>query len=453
MHGVGDGHDRELDIGSERLLGALAPLSVGRAAGAAELAECGRMRLDTAVAMGWARAEDHPDGREADEHDAAAIQLVCREADRVVGCLRIVSPGAEGLLPIEREHDVRVPVPGRTAELGRLAVVPERRGAASLAAVGGLFAAGWLEARGLGFANVAGSATPANIALYRAMGMRLVELGPPRPGAGGGRAPFLVTGADHPLLRHGVGAPGASREAPPLTRRRLLAGTAAAAAGGLVVLGLPGAGAAQSRPRAVGTGPTDRTTLGMIARIDQEGRDLVATGHLVRLLGLSFSSLFTRPPGTVSTDPAASDVSLARFTIVVRARIAAISVMGTSITAVGRGTATIHLLPAGGARAGDAASFAAGRPVAGFDVEFQNDLALDGPDNATASLHMDMSQNRARAFAFGGRRLRIGASGLLWSLHAAGRGVRSEPTIPRSTIFVSGGMAVADAQPAPPPSA
>jgi hypothetical protein len=84
--------------------------------------------------------------------------------------------------------------------------------------------------------------------------------------------------------------------------------------------------------------------------------------------------------------------------------------------------------------------------VATFDVDSQNDLALDGPDNATASLHADMTQRRARAFVLGGRRLRIGSAGLVWSLRASGRGVRSEPTIPRSTIFVSGGMALADAR-------
>jgi N-acyl-L-homoserine lactone synthetase len=448
MSGDGERHLQDLDVAAARLVASLGPISVGRAADGAELDQCARMRLETGVAMGWVRPEDHPDGREADEHDAAAVHLVCREGGRVVGCVRIVAPGADGLLPLERELGVRVPVTGRTAELGRLATLPERRGAAGLAAVAGLMAAGWLEARALGFGDVAGAATPATLALYRALGMRLVELGPPGAGAGEARVPFLVTGAEPALLRHGVGAPGASRPAA-LTRRRLLAGTAAAAAGGLVVLGLPGAGAAQARPRLVGTGPTDRTTLGVIARIDQEGRDLVATGHLVRLLGLPLASLFTRAPGTISTDPAAADVSLARFTIVVRARIAAITVMGPAITAVGTGTAAIHLLPAGGARAGDPASFAAGRAVAAFDVDFQNDLALDGPDNATASLHADMAQRRARAFALGGRRLRIGSAGLLWSLRASGRGVRSEPTIPRSTIFVSGGMALADARAAP----
>ena len=453
MSSDGERHRHELDVGAERLLAALAPLGVGRARDGAEMDECGRLRLETAVAMGWARPQDHPDGRERDEHDARAVQLVCRDGERVVACMRIVPPGADGLLPLERDFGVRVPAPGRTAELGRLAVAPERRGPSGLAPLGGLFAAGWLEARALGFGDVAGAATPANIEIYRAMGMRVLELGPPRTGAGEARAPFLVTGADRGLLRHGVGASEPSRAPAPLTRRRLLAGTAAAAAGGLIVLGLPGAGAAQSRPRPVGTGPTDRTTLGVIARIDQEGRDLVATGHLVRLLGLPLTSLFTRPPGTVSTDPSASDVSLARFTIVVRARIDAISVVGPAITAVGAGSATIHVLPAGGARAGDAGSFAAGRAVAAFDVNFQNDLALDTPDNATASLHADMLQRRARAFTLGGRRLRIGAAGVLWSLRATGRGVRSEPTIPRSAIFVSGGMAVADARPvAPSPS-
>lgn len=233
---------------------------------------------------------------------------------------------------------------------------------------------------------------------------------------------------------------------PRLTRRAILAGSAAAA-GGLAVLGLPEPATAGGGARPVGARPTDRTTLGLIGRVDQKGRDLVGVGHLTRLQGLPLGALYTRAPGTISTDPAAADVSLARFTLLVRTRIAALSVIGPAITAVGSGTAAIHLLPAGGARLDDPASFAAGRAVATFTMSFQNDLALDGPDNATVSLHADMLQRRARLFALLGRRLRIGAAGLPWTLRAAGRGVRSEPTLPRSQIFVSGGLAVVDGRP------
>lgn len=439
----GDPQARRLDGGAERLLGALAPLTIDRARDAAEVDLCHRMRHEMAVAMGWARPADHPGGREHDEHDARAVHLVCREAGRIVGCMRIVPPDADGLLPIERDFDLRVPDAGRTVEFGRMVVVPDRRGPGGLGTVAGLFAAGWLESRALGFDSAVAAASPSHIALYRAMGMRVRELAPPRPHMGDVRAPFHVAGMESDfLLREHRGPGSAGRR---LTRRGLLAGSVGAA--GLVVLGLPAAGAGQSRPRAVGAGPTDRTTLGLIARVVQEGRDLVAVGHLTRLRGLGLASLYTRSPGTISGDPAASDVSLARFTVVVRARIAALRVLGPAISAVGSGTAAIHLLPDGGARLDDTASFAAGRAVASFGVDFQNDLALDGPDNAAASLLVDLTQRQARAFSLDGRRLRIGGAGVPWTLRAAGRGIRSEPSIPRSTIFVSGGLAAGDGRP------
>ena len=219
----------------------------------------------------------------------------------------------------------------------------------------------------------------------------------------------------------------------------------AAAAGGALVVGVPGL-AAQARPaRPVGAAATDRATIGLIAQVDQVGRELTAVGRLTRLQGVPLAALTTAPPGVISTDPAAADLSLARFTVVARCTIAGLSVLGSSITAIASGRIAIHFLPQGGARLGEPASFAAGRPVAAFEGTFQNDLALDSPDNAGTSLLADLSQRTARVFTLSGRRHRLGRAGLAWTLRASGRGRRLEPTAPRSQLFMSGDMALGDA--------
>jgi N-acyl-L-homoserine lactone synthetase len=435
-----------LDRGAERLLAGLRPLTVERARRPEEVDACQRLRYRTAVEMGWIGAEDFPDGRERDEYDDAAIHLVCRERGEIVGCMRIVPPGPHRPLPVERDFDLRVEPAGGAVELGRVATTPELRGAGALPFVAGLFAAGWLECRALGFETAVAAASPSLVSLYRAMGISIRELGPPRLHWGDQRVPFVIDGVESDILLHG--ADGAERPAgAPVTRRSLLAG-GVAAAGGLVVLGLPGAAAGQAPGRLVGTATTDRTAIGFIGRVDQAGRTLSGLGRLTRVDGLSLTSLSTTPPGTISTDPAAADISLARLTLVVNARIGAVSVLGSAITAVGAGTASIHVLPAGGARFEDPSSFRAGRAVATFALRFQNDLSLDSPDNGSAALTCDLTQRTARAFTLDGRRLRIGAARLPWTLRAAGRGVRTEPTTPRSQFFVSGGLGVVDAEPA-----
>lgn len=430
----------ELDRRCEALLDGLEPLLVAPAARTEEVLATQRLRFETAVARGWARAEDHPDGLERDGDDGRAIHLVCRDGARMAGSVRLVVADAPGGLPLERDHGVRPPGDGPAIEMGRLVVTTDRRGPAGVPVVAALFAAGWLHARRGGVSRVVAAAAPPLIALYRALGLRLLELGPPIPLAGEDRVPFMVVGADD-----AVPAPERGSR---ITRRALLAGSVAAA-GGLAVVGVPSA-VGQGAARGVGTGPTDRATLGLIARVTQEGRELTALGHLTRVRGLPPRALFTRTPATSTNDPAAGDISAARFAVVVSARIRALSALGSSISATGSGTATIHLLAAGGARLDDPSTFALGPAVCTFEVVFQNDLGLDGPDNAAVALLGELTQRRARAFALDGRRMRIGGRGLAWTLRATGRGVRTEPTTPRSTLFVSGGLAVIDAEPVRP---
>jgi hypothetical protein len=221
-------------------------------------------------------------------------------------------------------------------------------------------------------------------------------------------------------------------------------------AAALLVVGVPPAAEAGTLsgvgPRAVGAGRTDRRTIDFIARIDQVARNLLGSGYLTRVAGLPDRLLQTGAPNISTTDPGAADPSTRRLTLVLRARIDAISVLGSAISGHGRGTAEVHLLPAGGASLADPKSFGAGTIVAGFGLTFQHSLAIDSPDHALASFTADLTQRSARVFTLAGQRYQLGRPGLPWSLRASGRGVRTEPTTPRSQHFVSGDLGVIDAR-------
>ncbi len=422
-----------LDGAAERILEGVAPLVVERAR-ADEVPATHRARYAAAVEMGWAAAESMPDGMERDADDDRAVVLVCRDGTGIAGSARLVVPAPGRPLPTERDFDLHAP--GAT-DLGRLVIGPEHRGMRSPVVIIGLFARAWLETRALGLRRIVASAPPELIELYRTLGVRLTELGPPRRHWGAERVPVELAGVeDRPAF-----ADAPSRR---VTRRSLLV-SGAAAAGGALVVGVPSLAAQGPAARSVGAAATDRPTIGLLAQVDQVGRELTALGRLTRLQGVPLAALTTAPPGVSSSDPAAADLSLARFTVVARCRIAGLSVLGSSITAIASGRIAVHFLPQGGARLDDPASFASGRPVAIFEGTFQNDLALDSPDNASTSLLADLSQRTARVFVLSGRRHRLGRAGLSWTLRASGRGRRLEPTTPRSQLFLSGDMAMGDA--------
>jgi N-acyl-L-homoserine lactone synthetase len=448
---------RALDRLAQDMLDGLAPLAFRRTASLDEVEATMRLRRDAAVEMGWARPEDLPDGLERDADDAHAVHLVAVDDDALAGCLRLVPPGPGRALPTERGFEIAIDPPGSAVDAGRVVVAPSHRGGGAHRVLAGLVARAWLETRELGLDRVIGAASDQAIGLYRTLGMDVRALGPPREHWGELRTPIELTGAEDvvalALAAHDPGDMEAADDpfdeepaaAGALTRSGLLARVGALSAG-LLVVGVPQAVAAGAPARA-GTGPTDRRTIDFIATIDQEARTLSTRGYLTKLDGIPVRALRTGPPAASTADPAASDTSAARLTLVSRATLRGISQLGTSITGHGAGTAEVHLLPAGGARLEDPASFAGGTLVAGLTLSFQHVLSVDTPDNAVATFSADMVQRSARAFTLAGKRYQIGRPGLPWSLRASGRGVRSEPTIPRSRFFIAGDLGVVDAAP------
>jgi hypothetical protein len=444
-----------LDALARDVLRTLGGLEFRAASASAELDASYRLRYEAVVANGWASPGDHPDGLERDADDERAICVVCLDGGTVVGTLRLVTREPGRLLPAERDFDLRLESAGAVCDAGRVVVAPSHRGALSHLVLTGLLARGWLEARALGCERFVGVASPQAIGLYEGLGMKVAVLGPPRPYWGEERQPIEIVGATELAVAVTGGGSDALEDEPAeqewvapddgLSRRELVVRAGSLGAGALVLVGMPPTAAAGG-PTSVGAGLTDRRTVEFVTRVDQVGASLTAVGYLTRVKGLASTLLFTRPLPSSGAVASTDDIETARFIVVVQASMATVTALGSAITGHGTGTAEFRLLPGGGARLDDPSSYASGTSIATFAVEFQHNLAIDAPDRAYTSLNADLTQRSARAFQLQGKTYQLGKAGLPWSLRAGGRGVRTDPAVPRSDHFVSGDLGVVDAR-------
>ena len=232
-----------------------------------------------------------------------------------------------------------------------------------------------------------------------------------------------------------------------LVTRRGLMEAGGAAAGGALILGLPdAAGGAAGSGRRVGSGPTDRHSVGLLMAIRQVGPSLIGFGYLTRVRGLNSAQLFTTPPAVHSADPRASDPGPARFTFYSEAKIESLSQLGEAISSTGGGRVRIYYQAGGGASFGDPATFGRGLLIATLTGNFQNDLTVSEPNTADVHMTADLTQSGGRRFAGqGAGNLRFGGIGYAWTMRATGRGRRTDPATPRSELTLSGDLGVVDA--------
>jgi N-acyl-L-homoserine lactone synthetase len=184
-----------LDRLAERALDALAPLTVTVARTPAEIDAVFRIRYECVTELGWARPEDHPDGRERDAYDDGATLVLCRDGESIVGSARVVPPVLGRLLPAEREFHIGVDPPGRAVEVGRIVVPQLERVGRSHIILAALFARTWLIARGLGYDRIVSTASAELIDLYRGLGLTVIELARRRLSWGELRAPVELAGS------------------------------------------------------------------------------------------------------------------------------------------------------------------------------------------------------------------------------------------------------------------
>jgi hypothetical protein len=212
-----------------------------------------------------------------------------------------------------------------------------------------------------------------------------------------------------------------------LSRRDLIVGVGAAAPAIAAVPTL-----AEAAVRRVGIAPEARQAIGVIGTIEQDGVHLTGFGWLTQVRGLSARDLFT--------DPAHRGAATARLRWHAEVTVSAIDVLPSLFYGTGDGRLRIFYAADGGAQPDQPDSFATGRLVARYDCLFRNIQTVIAPDHAVTEIIGELSQRSARSFVVRGKTRQLGRVGLLQRLQASGWALRTEPTIPRSTRYIAGGI-------------
>ena len=210
-----------------------------------------------------------------------------------------------------------------------------------------------------------------------------------------------------------------------LRRRDLIVGAGAA-------IGISGVADAAVDP--VGVAPEAREAIGVIGTILQDGPVLTGFGWLTQVAGLSERDLFT--------DPTRRGAATARLRWHAEVRVSSIDVLPNLFFGGGRGRLRIFFARDGGAQVDQPATFATGRLVARYTGVFRNIQTVIAPNHAVTEIIGELSQRSAHRFVVRGRHRQLGRAGLLQRLQASGPAVRTEPTIPRSTRYVAGGISI-----------
>ncbi|MCA1680858.1 MAG: GNAT family N-acetyltransferase [Actinobacteria bacterium] len=156
------------------------PFRLGRARTVAQIEEMQRLRAETMIEMGWASSEDFPDGLERDAHDERAIHVGAWDGAQMIGVSRVILPDARGRLPIETDFGVELPAGCELVEIGRVLIVPARRGEGRRALSTALFAHCWREMRTIGYTELVANLPAKLIDVYRGVGFQIEPLGPGR---------------------------------------------------------------------------------------------------------------------------------------------------------------------------------------------------------------------------------------------------------------------------------
>jgi hypothetical protein len=211
-----------------------------------------------------------------------------------------------------------------------------------------------------------------------------------------------------------------------LSRREFIVGAGATAGAPTVT--------ARARVGRVGFAPEAREAIGVIGTILQDGRDLTGFGWLTHVAGRRDRDLFT--------DPSRRGAGTARLRWHAEVRVHAIDVLPNLFFGTGRGRLRVFFAPDGGAQDDQPETFAKGRLVARYAGVFRNVQTVIAPDHAVTEIIGELSQRSAHRFVVRHRHRQLGRAGLTLRLEAGGPAVRTEPTIPRSTRRVAGGISI-----------
>jgi hypothetical protein len=145
-------------------------------------------------------------------------------------------------------------------------------------------------------------------------------------------------------------------------------------------------------------------------------------------------------PADLFTLPANRGAATARLRWHAEVVVSTIDVMPQLFYGTGTGRLRLLFSAAGGAVDGQPDTFATGTLVARYTGTFRNVQIVYAPDHAVTEITGELVQRESRAFTVGGKAHRLGRNRSPQQLHASGPATRTDPTIPRSTRYVAGGL-------------
>ena len=181
------------DALAARLLADLEPLVFREAVGDDEREDAYRLRYRALAEMGLDASTAFPEGRERDEYDATAVQIVGCEVRTIIATCRLVLPAPGRELPMQTAFGLSLEKEEDLVEWGRVVVDPAYRGDGHSVFMG-LAARGWLSLRARGFTRAIAATPKRLVALFEALGFAVTVLGQPRTYWGEERYPILCEG-------------------------------------------------------------------------------------------------------------------------------------------------------------------------------------------------------------------------------------------------------------------
>ncbi|MBV9122577.1 MAG: hypothetical protein JO112_04400, partial [Planctomycetes bacterium] len=97
-----------MDRCAPELIAQAAPLRFGTVHSSSELEAVYRLRYRVALARGWAKEEDFPEGLEYDGFEGRAITVAAWNEECLAGTVRLVLPVDGELLPTEEAFGLRI---------------------------------------------------------------------------------------------------------------------------------------------------------------------------------------------------------------------------------------------------------------------------------------------------------------------------------------------------------
>jgi len=180
-----------IDALAQKVLARSWPVQFRIAGSASELTASLQLRYEVAVEQGWAEPQDLPAEQESDAYDPQAVQIVGWDRAVLAATARLVLPELGRGLPTEEAFGLTPQHRPRCVDVGRLCVRRCYR-AQPPWVFWGLLCQSWFEMRARGYTGICCSVTASMARIYRALGLGVTALGPPREYWGEKRFPALM---------------------------------------------------------------------------------------------------------------------------------------------------------------------------------------------------------------------------------------------------------------------